>query len=182
MWFRIFTEDNSLSDLSWGVVVLGRYMLSGDFRNHKNASTIYGGGGDDGAASTVTLPNHYPRGSSAKGNIGASRKRLTLSKIDKNVEIGGFLRGVIVLTDRTNKRERISKLFNSRNQPIPQIVLDGTVGCKISALALGDHSDDGPVQVNASPGPITSDGSIEIHNVTLAELRSRTKGPRYVCC
>ncbi|MED6196351.1 hypothetical protein PIB30_046704, partial [Stylosanthes scabra] len=112
-------------------------LLSGDFRHHKNASTISGGSG------------------------------------------GKWY--IFRINDRTARRERMSKLFNSRNQSIPSIVLDKTVACSISAPALKDHSDNGLLRINEKPKPITSDGSLGISDVTLAELKSRTKGPYYVC-
>ncbi|MED6135936.1 hypothetical protein PIB30_051382 [Stylosanthes scabra] len=108
-------------------------LLSGDFRHHKNESTISGGSRGNGTSSAVTLTNHNPRGPSGKGNIGASRNRPTLCEIDKEVEVGG---SVCAVNDRTARRERMSKLFNSRNQSIPPIVLDKTVACSISAPAL----------------------------------------------
>ncbi|MED6110839.1 hypothetical protein PIB30_046593 [Stylosanthes scabra] len=124
-------------------------------------------------AFAVTLVNHTPLGTGAKVSIGACRKRPALCEIDKNVEIRDSFYPV---NDKIARRDIISKLFNSRHQSIPQIVLDRTLGCTTSLFALGNPINSVLEKFNNSIGHESSDGSVEISDVTLAELKSRTKG------
>ncbi|MED6207132.1 hypothetical protein PIB30_033048 [Stylosanthes scabra] len=121
-------------------------MLKEGIRNQENPSTISGSCGYNVAASTVTLHNQNPLESGPK------------------------------VYDRTARRERISKLFNARNQSIPHIFLERTTRHSISDTPLNYHSNEETTTDNESSRPPKSNGSLEIYNVTLTELKSKTKG------